>query len=253
MLWIGPVKRWLQKWWGAIVAVVVAVLGALLLRRRSRPSVASPRELERAASIVRDAVRSEAEIGEKARAEARKAAEEAEWLRKRANAESESLRSMEAHEREAAVRRIKERLRKHRNGSGIVILLGALSGIPGPVKAAEPVTGATHEDGSSLAAGWWMDDAEHAETAAWLAELDGLRSAADQWQRSAEQYEQAAHHDAVALTLAMTVQQSTERALKICDAEVESQRKWYRKPGFLVATGIVIGGFVVGIVPLVAR
>lgn len=241
--WVGSRWRALLAALGALLAVVAAVV----VRRRSRPSIPAA-DAARAGRIVEDAVWEERARGAKAREAARQAAQAAHASESRGHAQSKAVRDMAAHEREAAVRRIKEKLRK----SGPLLLLAALPLVAQPVMAAEPVESAVHEDGSSLAAGWWMDDAEHSETSAWLAELEGLRAAAHHWKSASVAYEAGADRDAAAVSLCTAVQRATERDLRVRDGEVEQLRRevdrWYRRPGLMIGLGFGLGVVVSGLI-----
>lgn len=238
---LSRVRKWLKKWWYLLVAGLSVVV-AVVLRRRPVKPVADPRQTARASKIVQDAIDKERAAGEAARAKAREAADQAHDAEQRGHAEGDAIKQLSSREREEAVRRIKERLRKR--GTTLLILV-ACAGIPRIVSAAEPVTHATHDDGHSLAAGWWMDDAEHAETAAWLAELDGLRTASDKWQVAAEQYEQAALRDATSVVLCTSIQEATERDLRVADSQLAKARatldKWYHRPGLMLGLGVATG------------
>lgn len=242
--------RFFRRWWrwiasgliGAItlVAVAVGLRNRSVLEERKRLREARDRELRKADVLIEQARTQAREAAEAERQRARQRAEDAEWSKRKAEIEAQRIRHLPPTEREAEVRRTKDKLRK--TGRSLV-LLGCLL-TAGSARAAEPM-----DHPSTLTAGWWMDDAEHAETAAWLAELADLRDAYAALSASNASYQTAAQHDATQVAVSMSLVRACAAQLDLAQADRDELReaasRWHRRPAVLLGVGFGAGAALV--------
>lgn len=237
--------RWLAAAAFGLAAMVAIALGSRdrrMLAERDRKEIERiRRNRERDNAVVAAAIAEQRAKGEAARARARAQAEEAEWSERRANVEKRRIRDLPPVEREQAVRRIKERLRKSRLPAVVLGLVLATNN----AGAAEPI-----DHPKTLAAGWWMDDAEHAETAEWLAELEGLRAASADLKASNAAYSEALDASITQSALSASLASACRAHLELVEAErstlLEQADHWYRRPAVLLGVGFAGGILLTG-------
>lgn len=239
-MWFGP------YWIGAVAAAIgIGSVRARSGRARSRPS--SPDR--RSSGIIDAYVREQAKAGEEARRRAREASAKADAAIARGREEVAEAGAYDRNKREQLRRELDAKLQKGKPFGGALVLLAALSAAA-PALAAEPVVSALHEDGRTLPLGWYMDDAEHARTTQYLAELDAMRTAFASEREMGRELANALDETLAANTVCAAALHVTRLDLDASEEEIDRLNAWWRRPSVIVGVSFALGVISTGAVAI---
>lgn len=230
------IKTWA---WIALGYVVAAAVGAAMLAGvlfgRRREVTPEDRDDERDLDVVRETGLALEERAAGHAEHARARAESAEWDAARGEAERLRVSTLNPEDRARELEAIRARLRardKLRNG----ILTLAILVLPMSARADEPM--AHPQTGE---AGYWVADAQHAEDAGWLAELEYCRSSVEGYRASTAITLRATHYVTAAQELSRGALTASERMREVQSAELDAAHAWYRSPKLWAAVGLLGG------------
>jgi len=232
------------RWWWAIAVSAIGIVSVLVYELRARTRRLTKREeYETVADIVEAARASQVAKREAAAKRAKVAQDSADKRAIRASESAEAARALPPNEREQFARKLREKLRK--GGSTIFVVLSALGAAVAPVSAADSLV-----NPSTMAAGWWMDDEEHAETVAWLAELVELRLAFSDQKRAATELTLALNEEMAAGSVCMASLRASESVVRMQDKRLEAASAWWRRPGVVFGVGFTGGLLLTGAIAI---
>lgn len=234
---LSRAKAWvMSRLWPFVVGLFAMAAAALLLRPRKsitpERTPAQRRQLERDNEVLHTAIEENVGVADIAQTKADQAGARAEYFGHAASDAKQRLKDMTEADRQAAVKRAKERLRR---GGLRIVLVGALMSAAG-ARADEPMqhprTGVT---------GWWMDREAKLEIDGWILELDIRRMQTGELRAQSDELAVVSTRTRTALLMCTTLQAATEKRLLEADKRGDELAAWYRHPRFVGVVSFVAG------------